>query len=136
VVWDGRLNALGVHLVPVNVQPGQPYWKLVEARWNDEREAQGKHHIYVKVLDENGNPLSGQRVVFAWANGQDVKTTREARPSEYPVAFPMYAVLGSYSVYIEGLPSDKIMGLGLGDIERPNYTIHTCFYLTFQKMVK
>lgn len=133
-VWDERLNALGVRLVPASVAPGQPYWMLVEARWNDEVEAGGKHNIYIKLLDENGNLAVGERVVIEWPTGRDVKVLLPVEGRDYPVDFGMYGVLGSYSVYVEGLPSDRIEGLGLGDIQRPNYTIHTCFYLTFKKV--
>ncbi len=50
--------------------------------------------------------------------------------------FPMYATLGSYSVSVPGLPSDTVVGLGMGTIEQPNFTIHTNFFLTFQKVTK
>lgn len=135
-IWDERLNALGVRLVPAPVAPGQTYWMLVEARWNDEIEAGGKHNIYVKLLDENGNLAVGERVVLEWPGGRDIKALEPVEGKDYPVDFGMYAILGSYSVYVEGLPSDRIEGLGLGDIQRPNYKIHTCFYLTFKRVRK
>jgi len=135
-VWDERLNALGVRLVPASVAPGQTYWMLVEARWNDEIEAGGKHNIYVRLLDENGNLVSGETVVLEWATGNSPTVHTPQEGKDYPVEFPMYAILGSYSVYVSGLPSDRIEGLGLGDIQRPNFRIHTCFYLTFKRVSK
>ncbi|MDH7484906.1 MAG: cyclic nucleotide-binding domain-containing protein [Anaerolineae bacterium] len=134
--WDGRLDQLGVGVQEASVAPGQPYWKLVEARWADEKEAQGKHNIYVNVLDESGQRIIGQPVVIAWRDGKDVKPTEDKPEPEYSFNFNMYATLGSYNVYIEGLPSDVLVGAGLGDLPRPQWKIHTCFYLTFQRSVR
>jgi hypothetical protein len=44
----------------------------------------------------------------------------------------MYNTLGSYSVDIDGAPSDRIVGLGLGTADMPDFTVHTGFYLTFR----
>ena len=134
--WDGRLDQLGVRLQPANVAPGQPYWRLVEVRWADEKEAKGKHNIYVNVLDENGERIIGQPVVIEWHDGKDVKPTENKPEPEYSFNFNMYAPLGAYNVYIGGLPSDMLIGAGLGDLSRPQWKIHTCFYLTFQRAVR
>jgi hypothetical protein len=48
----------------------------------------------------------------------------------------MYNTLGSYSVDSDGAPSDRIVALGLGTAETPNFTIHTSFYLTFRLAVR
>jgi len=135
-VWDNRLDSLGVHLVPANVAPGQVYWRLVEARWANEEEAQGKHNIFINVLDENGERLVGETVVVEWMDGSATLKTEDKQPPEYSCNFAMYGTLGAYTVYVDGAPSDKIVGLGLGDIERPAMKIHTCFYLTFRRAVK
>jgi len=134
--WDGRLDQLGVRLQPANVAPGQPYWRLVEARWADEKEAKGKHDIYVNVLDESGQRIIGQPVVVEWRDGKDVKVTENKPEPEYSFNFNMYGTLGSYNVYVEGLPSDMLVGAGLGDLARPTWKIHTCFYLTFQRAMR
>ena len=129
---DGRLTLLGVHVEPAAVLPGQPYWRLVEARWTDERESQGKHSIYIDVLDAAGNRALGQQVIVEWPGGSATLVVKDTPPPELGVNFPMYNTLGSYSVRVLGLPSDRVGGLGLGTIEVPNFTIHTCFYLTFR----
>lgn len=134
--WDGRLDQLGVGLKEAPAAPGQPYWKLVEARWADEEQAKGKHNIYVNVLDESGQRIVGQPVVVAWGDGKDVKPTEDKPEPEFSFNFNMYATVGSYNVYIEGLPSDTLVGAGLGDLPRPTWKIHTCFYLTFQRSVR
>ena len=129
---DGRLPLLGVGIEPVSVLQGQPYWRLVEVRWTDERESAGKHSIYIEVLDADGNRALGQQVVVEWAGGSATLLVKDVPPPELAVNFPMYNTLGSYAVRVLGFPSDRITGLGLGTIECPDFTIHTCFYLTFR----
>lgn len=131
--WDGRLDLLGVRVEPAAVAPGQPYWRLVEARWANEQESQGKHHIYVNVLDENGQRIIGQPVVVRWHDGQVVIKTEDKPEPEFSCNFQMYTVLGAYDLYVDGLPSEKVLGMGLGTPELPNWTIHTSFYLVFQR---
>jgi len=129
---DGRLSLLGVRVEPASVSQGQPYWRLVDAYWTDEGESGGKHSIYIEVLDAGGNRALGQQVVVEWRDGSAILVAKDMPPPEYSVNFPMYSALGSYAVRVLGYPSDRICGLGLGTIEAPNFTIHTCFYLTFQ----
>jgi hypothetical protein len=129
---DPRLAQLGVRVEPAAVAAGKPYWRLVEARWADEREAGGKHTVFVEVLDRYGNRSVGQPVVFEWA-GDSVVLPVQDRPSpEWGVDFAMYNTLGSYAVSIVGAPSDRLVGLGLGTAEAPHFTVHTCFYLVFR----
>lgn len=129
---DGRLALLGVRVEPASVSQGQPYWRLVDAYWTDESESAGRHSIYIEVLDAAGNRALGQQVIVEWTDGSATLVAKDVPPPEYSVNFPMYSVLGSYAVRVLGYPSDRICGLGLGTIEAPNFTIHTCFYLTFR----
>jgi len=130
--WDPRLDALGVHIEPAPVAKGQPYWRLVEARWANEQEAGGKHAIYVEVVDTHGQRVSNQPVVMQWT-GHSISLPLEDRPApDWGVNFPMYATLGSYAVSVGGGPSDRVVGMGLGTAEAPAFTIHTCFYLIFR----
>ena len=48
------------------------------------------------------------------------------------INFAMYATLGSYSARVGVESSDRVFGMGLGTIEAPDFTVHTCFYLTFR----
>ncbi len=129
---DGRLSLLGVNLEPVSVPQDQPFWQLVEARWADEGESEGRHSIYIDVLNADGSRALGQRVVVEWAGGSADLVVKDVPPPEYAVSFPMYNTLGSYAVRVLGYPSDRINGLGLGTIETPDFKVHTCFYLTFR----
>ena len=132
-VWDPRLDELGVLLEPADVDPGQSHWRLVEALWADEDEAGGKHHIYIEVIDAEGERIVGQAVVVEWSTGSVTLYIEDKPPPEYGANFPMYDTLGSYDVLVgDGEPTDRMAGLGLGTPEQPDFTIHTCFYLTFQ----
>jgi hypothetical protein len=130
--WDARLDALGVRVEPVGIPEGQMFWRLVEARWADEQQSAGKHSIFIEVLDCEGRRVVGQPVIVQWADGS-VALPVENRPfPDWGVDFGMYNCLGSYAVSVGGAPSDRIVGLGLGTLERPNFTIHTSFYLVFR----
>jgi hypothetical protein len=129
---DSRLEQLGVRVEPAFVGTGQPYWRLVKARWTDEGESAGKHSIYVEVLDVHGQRSTGQPVIVQWTDGNVVLTVEDVPPPDWGVNFPMYNTLGSYAVSVGGAPSDRLVGLGLGTVEAPDFTIHTSFYLTFR----
>jgi hypothetical protein len=129
---DPRLADLGVRVEPVFVGEGQPYWRLVKARWTDEQESGGKHSIYVEVLNAQGGRAVGQPVVLHWAGGSVVLPVENVPPPEWGVNFAMYNTLGSYSVNVGGAPSERVVGMGLGTADAPHFTIHTCFYLTFR----
>jgi hypothetical protein len=130
---DPRLPSLGVRIEPVFVEAGKLYYRLVEARWGDERESGGKHSIYVEVLDVRGDRIVGRPVVVQWADGSIVLPVEDLPPPDWGVNFPMYNTLGSYAVSVGGAPSDRIVGMGLGTAEAPDFTIHTTFYLVFRQ---
>ncbi len=141
--WDARLNDLPcVELVAVaeqgiRLRPGDRYWRLISARWLNEDESRRDIQIYVDLLDESGQRMFGETVVFE--NGGTYRVVGEPRsccyPWDYPVKWPMFNTLCSYSSYVEGLPSDIVRGMGLGTPEHPDWTIHTGFILTFQRSV-
>jgi hypothetical protein len=133
---DARLSALNVGVEPAGVRPGQSYWRLTEARWASESEAGGGHSIFINVVDEGGNRLVGLPVEIRWESGSLTVMTEDKPINEYAANFPMYNTLGSYAVSIAGLPSDLVVGLGLGSIEQPDFKVHTCFYLTFQRTTR
>ena len=57
IEWDVRLTERGARLIKAQVAPGSGYWRLVKARWYNEAEAQGRHHIFVDLLDPAGQPI-------------------------------------------------------------------------------
>jgi CRP-like cAMP-binding protein len=134
--WDPRLNQLGVTVEEANVPSGQQYWQLIEGRWASEAEAGGTHHIYVELLDENGNRVVGQPVTVWWGEGSTTGPTEDKAPPDYGFNFQMYAAGYAYNVKVEGMPSDILHGAGMGSIEQRNYGIHVSYYLTYRKTTK
>jgi len=134
--WDPRLDQLNVKVQDASVGPGQPYWHLIEARWADEKESAGRHHIYVEVLDENGKRITGNPVTVWWGDGSYTGNTEDKKPPDYGFNYMMYAAGNAYNVKVEGLPSDEVYGAGMGDVARPKWGIHTSIYLTFEKSTK
>ena len=133
--WDGRLSQLGVNVADAGVASGQPYWKLIEAKWESEEEAGGRHHIFVEVVDEGGNRVVGAPITIFWSGGSNSGVTEDKNPPDYAFNYPMYMAGNSYNAKVEGLPSDVIQGMGLGTPDLPFHTIHTSVKLIFQRTV-
>jgi hypothetical protein len=129
--WDARLDALGVKLVRAQPPAGETCYRLVKAKWFNEAESQGRHHIYMDVLDEEGKRIIGQRVIVS-NGGQTILVTEDKPPPELSCNMPMFAVLGSYRCQVDGV-SDFVTGLGMGSAEAPTFALHTTFELTFQR---
>ncbi len=134
--WDPRLDQLGVGVDEAQVEPGQQYWRIIEASWMNEQESAGKHHIYVEVLDENGNRIVGQPVTTFWGDGSYTKGIEDKPAPDYGYNFQMYAAGYAYNVKVEGLPSDVLKGAGMGSIEDRFRGIHTSFKVIFKKTTK
>jgi hypothetical protein len=138
VVWDTRLDELGIQLIPAAVQAGQSYWRLMKAEFWDEKHNQGKHHIFINVLDERGTRLLGQKVTVEWPGEKQVLVTEDKPAPEYSANFPLHinhyppwGTLGAFTVQVDGLPSEKVAGLGL-----PSRNQLVVYLLTFQRAVR
>jgi hypothetical protein len=72
--WDDRLTPLGISVRTTD----HAQWTAVVAQYQDEAEAQGQHHIWFTVLDQNSKPQSGVKVVVDWVgrDKDDPATTR------------------------------------------------------------
>lgn len=133
---DARLGALGVTISEANVAPGQPYWRVTEVIWHDEVQAEGRHSLLMDVFDENGGRIVGQNLKISWGGGSALIPV-EAKPApEYGANFAMFAAGHSYTVQVDGLPSDSVGSLGLGTIEKRDWTIHTEFLIKFQRAIR
>ncbi|MCB0155329.1 MAG: hypothetical protein KDF65_11090, partial [Anaerolineae bacterium] len=134
--FDDRLKYLKpqVYLEPVD-DPSQPYWKLIEVRWEDELQG-GKGYIFVKALNEHGQPVEG--LTFQGDRGDAIdRIETKGRLDNYLGNYQMTATLGTYTVSInqDGLPSDRLLNVGLGNEVSPRQPVRTSFFLTFQKVV-
>ena len=133
---DPRIPQLGVRIEEANVAPGQQYWHLKEVRFLDEKQAGGKHHIYVDALDEGGNRIVGQSITVTWGDGAHTGAVEDKAFPDLGFNYQMYAAGYAYNVQVDGLPSDKLIGAGLGGVENRFYGIHVAYELIFQKMIK
>jgi hypothetical protein len=138
VNWDPQLDEMNASLEhPQGLKPGDKYWRLVAADFmpagNGEGESGGRHHILYNVLDENGNPIVGAGIAMAWPDGQSNDVTKpddggRGNQAMYASFAPDRGESGSYSAFVtaNGLPSDRVNGLGLPLKE------HVSYNLTFQ----
>jgi hypothetical protein len=139
LVWDPRLDELKIEYVPAQVRAGETYWRLTHAEFWAEAENQGKHHIYVNVLDEHGARLLGETITIEWLDGSHEIITEDKPAPEYSANFPMdinhyppWHTLGAYSARVNGLPSDVVRGMG----RPPPKSRPVVYLLTFQRTVK
>lgn len=162
-VWDSRLDQIcQLDLIDVEAQvpPGQWYWRLKAALFEDEVEAAGSHHIYVRCLDENGNGIVDQKFFVAWPYGNVTIDEGQCVSSNWSCALtkgpgidqyygnqPMFGgncPAGNcgwpYSAFVSetsspvgkiGL-SDKIIGMGLHNPNGTPCNAHVSYRLTFQ----
>ncbi len=131
---DPRL-ASAVHVMPEFAQasPGQACWKLISAQYQDETQSGGNINIVCSVQDEYGQPAFGQNVVQAWPDGQAVLPTDDKGIVNFPMSgdssfAPDRGERGPYLAYVAGLPSDRVVGMGL-PLKR-----HVQYVLTWRKI--
>ena len=128
--WDSRLDFIGVEYQPC---ASGATWRLVEARWLDEEDAAGACSIFVKALDENGEPLAGATFVVDRGDGMDIAATKD-KADGYWGNYTMYGALGTYTVRMAD-PGDSITGVGFGVETWPHDWAQTSFRFTFQLRV-
>lgn len=134
---DPLLPQLGVSIEPANVASGQAYWRVAEIEWHSSAESGGRHAILVDVLNEGGGRAVGQGLTVFWGDGSAQILVEDKPFPEYGANYPMYKAGQSYHMYVNGLPSETIHGLGLGDLETRMWrTDHTEFLIKFQRTIK
>lgn len=98
---------------------GTRYWKLISAQYQNPDESGGGVNIVCFVQDENGNPLPGQRVTLRTTAGDTAtQITDERGHCDHPMGAgssfaPDREERGPLTVFVEGLPSDDVNGMGL-----------------------
>lgn len=116
---DPRLaSRVNVQVENVQLAPNTKYWKLISAQYQDPDESGGNVNIVVFVQDERGTPLPGQRVAQKFPGDQATALTDERGHTEFPMSgdssfAPDRGENGPYSIVIDGLPSDQVVGMGL-----------------------
>lgn len=152
VTLRGPVNeavAYGVRLEPANAPGNSPFWQVINVRHLSADENRGKHNIFVRVLDVNGqrdrNP--SLRVAYTW-EGRRPDESAPPRPLDKDDADLGHADIdvnkGQHiSVWIEGdgLPSARVVNLHTdhdvnektSDGQDGNTRFHHSFLVTFQR---
>ncbi len=131
--WDFRLDALNLTLEPAEARVGETYWKLVVAVYEGPGESSEGHHVFYTLLDEQDQPIANQRVWQGWTDNQTDAVTDERGTTNIPLwqSFaPEQDEVGPYQAWVDGLPSDRVIGLGL-PLKR-----HVNFRLTWRRARK
>ncbi|MBI5301689.1 MAG: hypothetical protein HY868_06105 [Chloroflexi bacterium] len=132
VEWDFRLDALNVSVELAETRRGETYWRLVSAVYEGPGESGDSHHIFYTVLDELQQPVAHQRVWQGWSDNQTDAVTNDRGETTIPLwqSFtPNDGETGPYTAWIEGLPCDRVIGLGL-PLKR-----HVNFRVTWRRSV-
>jgi hypothetical protein len=150
VEWDSRLTAMRVSIAPVvGLAPGQSYWKIVSAQYEDEKQSGGDHTFYYTVLDQSGAPIQGVQIQmdFQGRDPRDVPTPVYTDPfgcANYglyagPVGWDPSRFIGPYTAWVgdpdlrgnnpTGILGEKLVGVGL-PMNR-----HVCFLVTWRKTI-
>ncbi len=113
--WDPRLDAVNVRVEPAKFARGQSRWQLIRAEYQSPEEAGGKHQIVFIVLDESNLLLANQRVWQSWTEDQSDALTDAKGVATIPIwaSYSPENENGPYSAWVDGLPSDRVVGIGL-----------------------
>jgi hypothetical protein len=143
--WDPRLTFLNIQLTPAT---GSPFWRVTKGLFQDWNEGGGNHSIFVDVLGEDGQRLAlSQGTVIGtigWGLGSSNLVWGGTPAPEYPVNYPMFGGLGSYTVTLtlDGLSSDQVAGMGLVDatpggvlLPSPGH-VHCNYLFTFRRTTR
>ncbi len=98
----------GVHVKPASVRPGDVYWQVVLVHHLTPEENRKRHHIFVEVLDENGERAKDVEIIVK--NGGTHVQKTETSPQKPALAFPMKGWT-IYEVRVAGMPSDRVVNL-------------------------
>ncbi|NLI41838.1 MAG: hypothetical protein GX421_11820, partial [Caldisericales bacterium] len=60
---DNQAINYGVVVDHPDVEEGKPYWKCILVKHYPPCENQGKHHVYMDAIDEDGNRVNGQTLL-------------------------------------------------------------------------
>ncbi len=136
LTFDPRLaQELRVAVNTVKPPPGTAYWKLISAQYQDPDESGGGVNIVCFVQDERGNPLPGTRVTLRTSGGDTAtQITDERGHCDHPMGAgssfaPDRGERGPLTVFVEGMPSDDVNGMGL-PLRR-----HVQYILTWRRVV-
>lgn len=137
-------TAYGVGIEEAQPEFGKVYWKARRVHHLTPEENNFRQHIFLDIVDEEGNRLQGGRVRVRWPGGEQI-VTLDKPPGEPAGNFPMWKYqvceVEALGMSGEALPSDKVTGLhtshkdeGQGDA-LGNRLFHHSFAIAFQRAV-
>lgn len=132
---DPRLKNRGVVVTEIpSTDPDEFLWKLVSARYFNEAESQGRHHVYVERIDENGRPLPGMAFTLKGQGSTTPGVTNDRRGFD-AANVPMWASEGKNGYTLLVNSGDSVSGIGMGE-DTPNgfnAGAHTSQLYTYQR---
>ncbi|MBI5033224.1 MAG: hypothetical protein HZB51_22115 [Chloroflexi bacterium] len=138
VNWDSRLGPGGkpllenVRIISATVTSGQQYWRVVTVIFQDIYESDNDHTIYVKLIDENCNRVSGKQVRwFGEGSGEQPLQEEKAANDLCNCNYGLFMFGDIYSVLVNDvIPSDTMAGMIMPMRRHVNYRI------TFQRVTQ
>ncbi|NOZ72001.1 MAG: hypothetical protein GXP38_08810, partial [Chloroflexi bacterium] len=125
----------GVRVVAAEVAHGATYWKAVRVHHLTPEENQGRHHIFVDAIDEEGNRLFGVKALISWDGGSE--TLVIDKPISEPGAnLPMWK-WQVCAVEMLDMPSERVENLRTDhpDEAAGNTMFHHSFEIVFQRVL-
>ncbi len=126
-------TAYGVRIVETSVSPGASYWKVIRVHHLTPEENQGRHHIFIDAVDEEGLRLYGAKALISWDGGSE--TIVIEKPANEPGAnLPMWKWQICSAAMLD-LPSERVENLRTDhpDEGSGNTLFHHSFEIVFQR---
>lgn len=132
----------GVVIVPAVVTPGDIYYRIIGIHHLTPQENAGKRNLYLDVLDESGQRISGSKIAWGW-QGQTPDQIQRTNPAV--IDKPAYEPGGNISLdagqivsaRVAGAMSDMATNIHTGHDDEPggNTRFHHSFYVVWQRTV-
>jgi len=128
-------TSYGVRIIAAEVAHGATYWKVIRVHHLTPEENQGRHHIFIDALDEEGLRLYGAKALIEWDGGSETLVI-DKPASEPGTNLPMWKWQICTASMLD-LPSDRVENLRTDHPdEAPGNTLfHHSFEIIFQRAV-
>ena len=130
------LQTLGDYDVSIQLVEEPEAYKVIGVHHLSGQENAGKHHIYVDVLDEQGQRINGAQIAIMPQDGFPSYAIVDKPPNEPGTNAPMWGG-GQYEIRVAHQPSDRVLGLSTAHPDEPgggNTWGHHSFYVVFQRV--
>lgn len=138
----------GVRIAQADAATGDHYWRVIGVHHLTPDENKRRHHVYVDLLDEQGQRVSDPnlRLAFNWEGNQEPppEPKRLDKPANEPAADVPLNKEATYRVWVTGAgPSDTVTDLHTrhpdendSQGEAQNTIGHHSYYVVFQRARK